>query len=178
MALPSITDSTEPVSLSKAVFRGLLHDSLGYSGVAVADVGSRSALGRPPLHRCRCTARRRRHCMICYRLDGQPGALEALYRGTTQSGAVGRYELCTSGQHNRETERGIWRGDLRKWGAKHAKTTSGTHCSSRIKVHARRLSFSLGDDISQLLCGRLHSLLYAGRAVDLFEYAALAIGAA
>ena len=49
---------------------------------------------------------------------------------------------------------------------------------SRIQVHARRLSFSLGDDISQLLCGRLHSLLYAGRAVDLFECAALAIGAA
>ena len=48
MALPSITDSTEPVSLSKAVFRGLLHDTLGYSDVAVADVGSRSALGRPP----------------------------------------------------------------------------------------------------------------------------------
>ena len=129
MALPSITDSTEPVSLSKAVFRGLLHDSLGYSGVAVADVGSRSALGRPPLHRCRCTARRRRHCMICYRLDGQPGALEALYRGTTQSGAVERDELCRSGQHNRETERDL-EGDLRKWGAKHAKTTSSTHCSS------------------------------------------------
>ena len=107
MALPSITDSTEPVSLSKAVFRGLLHDSLGYSGVAVADVGSRSALGRPPLHRCRCTARRRRHCMICYRLDGQPGALEALYRGTTQSGAVERDELCRSGQHNRETGRDL-----------------------------------------------------------------------
>ena len=106
-ALPSITDSTEPVSLSKAVFRGLLHDSLGYSGVAVADVGSRSALGRPTLRRCRCTARRRRHCMIYHRLDGQQGALEALYRGTIQSGAVGRDELCRSGQHNRETDRDL-----------------------------------------------------------------------
>ena len=45
--------------------------------------------------------------MIYHRLDGQQGALEALYRGTTQSGAVGRDELCRSGQHNRETDRDL-----------------------------------------------------------------------
>ena len=142
MVLPSITDSTELVSLSKVVFRGLLHDSLGYSGVAVADVGSRSALGRPPLYRCRCTARRCRHCMIRHRLDGQQGARLKLYTAARYRAGQLDATSCAGVGSIIVRQRGICRGDLRKWGAKHAKTTSSAHCSSRIQVHARRLSFS------------------------------------
>ena len=41
-----------------------------------------------------------------------------------------------------------------------------------LQLHARCLSFSLGDDIGEFVCGTLRGLLYAGRVVHPFEYAA------
>ena len=54
-------------------------------------------------------------------------------------------------------QRGIWRGDCGNGERNTQKRQVALTVvpRSRIQVHARRLSFSLGDDIRELVCGTL-----------------------
>jgi beta-N-acetylhexosaminidase len=101
MALPAITGSTVPASLSRIVIGGLLRESLGYTGVVVTDCLEMEAVaarkGGVPTAAVDALHAGADIAMICHRLDRQKGALEATY-SAMQSGALGREELHASGQ--------------------------------------------------------------------------------
>ena len=101
MALPAITGSTIPASLSRAVIGGLLRESLGYGGVVVTDCLEMGAVaardGGVPTAALDALRAGADIAMICHRLDRQRGALEATY-GAIQSGALATEELRASGQ--------------------------------------------------------------------------------
>ena len=101
MALPAITDSTVPASLSPAVVGGLLRESLGYDGVAVTDCLEMQAVaareGGVPTAAVDALRAGADIAMISHRFDRQRGALEAAY-GAIQSGTLGAEELRASGR--------------------------------------------------------------------------------
>ena len=92
MALPAITGSTVPASLSPAVIGGLLCESLGYDGIAVTDCLEMGAVaareGGVPLAAVDALRTGADIAMICHHIDRQCGALEATY-GVTVARPLG-----------------------------------------------------------------------------------------
>ncbi|KAH9996153.1 glycoside hydrolase superfamily [Russula compacta] len=101
MALPAITSNTNPASLSRAIIKDLLRESLRYDGVVVTDCLEMEAVsareGGVPVASVDALQAGADIVMICHRFDRQRDALEAVY-SAIQGGTLDREQFRSGGR--------------------------------------------------------------------------------
>ncbi|KZV99742.1 glycoside hydrolase [Exidia glandulosa HHB12029] len=100
MALPLVTESDVPCSLSRVITTEILRDELGFDGVVVTDCLEMDAVSA--IYGCADGSVRALEAgadivMICHRLDRQVAGIEAAY-SALKSGRLSPDELSRSGQ--------------------------------------------------------------------------------